>query len=530
MCDNEIIERMYEAFYGLDERPFSITPDPRFVFLSARHQDALAHLMYGIGTGGSGGFVQLTGEVGTGKTTLCRLMLEQVPEQTHIALILNPVLEPHELLRAICREFEVPLEEGATGIEALGQGLNRRLLELHAAGARAVLIVDEAQNMSRETLEQVRLLTNLETATDKLLQIILLGQPELRELLSRPSLRQLAQRITARYHLAPLGREETAVYVRHRMQVAGAQQCPFTDAALRLMFRVSGGVPRLINVIADRALMAGYARETMCIGPALVRSAAAEVVVDSGQHGAGRRWTAALALLAVAAVLTISAAAVWSFGNLSEDSAPETQPLWQPLLGEALSTPVWNEAASLFAGVSSIELEEACREGSGSGLACRPLRGNWSMLRRIGRPVMLALEGDEARALLVVAVTDDEAVVRHRGQEFRVPLDVLERQWLGDFRLAWPDSGEVYERGDRSELVRSLKQLAASAVVQPWDGPVDAEYSTEFSQWVRGFQRRHGLLDDGLSGPVTRLFLRVMSAEEKRDPAGRIIDADTGDG
>ena len=201
---------MYEQFYGLEERPFSITPDPRFVFLSPRHEDALAHLLYGVGRGGSGGFVQLTGEVGTGKTTLCRLMLEQVPENTRVALILNPMLEPVELLRAICRELGVEPPPADAGQEALGQCLNERLLEIHAAGERAVLIVDEAQNMSRETLEQVRLLTNLETETDKLLQIILLGQPELRELLSRPSLRQLAQRITARYHLAPLGADETA--------------------------------------------------------------------------------------------------------------------------------------------------------------------------------------------------------------------------------------------------------------------------------------------------------------------------------
>ncbi|MDX1625606.1 MAG: AAA family ATPase, partial [Wenzhouxiangellaceae bacterium] len=270
---------MYEQFYGLSERPFSITPDPRFVFLSPRHEDALAHLLYGIGRGGSGGFVQLTGEVGTGKTTLCRLLLDRVPERTRIALVLNPMLEPRELLRAVCRELEVDMDDSDGSLEDLGQRLNRRLLDIHAAGERAVLIIDEAQNMSRETLEQVRLLTNLETSTDKLLQIILLGQPELRELLARPSLRQLAQRITARYHLTPLAPAETAEYVRHRIAVAGAPRCPFTAAALRTLHHVSGGVPRLINIVADRALMAGYARETAQIHPALVRQAAAEVVV-----------------------------------------------------------------------------------------------------------------------------------------------------------------------------------------------------------------------------------------------------------
>lgn len=518
---------MYESFYGLEERPFSITPDPRFVFLSERHQDALAHLLYGIGTGGSGGFVQLTGEVGTGKTTLCRLMLEQVPENTHIALILNPVLQPHELLRAICREFEVEVSDDEVGLESLGQRLNRRLLDIHAAGERAVLIVDEAQNMSRETLEQVRLLTNLETATDKLLQIILLGQPELRELLARPSLRQLAQRITARYHLAPLGKQETAVYVRHRLRVAGAEHCAFTDKALRALYRLSSGVPRLINIIADRSLMAGYAREVERIGPALVQSAAAEVVVDGDRRSGRRGWTAALAVSAVAALVFISGFVIWSLGRVPEQKTPEPQPTWKPLLEETASTPVWEEAASMFGGIDADELAEICGSGTGEGLACQRLRGNWSLLRRLNRPVMLGLDGADGAdgaAMLVVDIGIADAVIRHRGQDFRVPIEVLDERWLGDFKLAWPDSGEIFERGERASEVRVLKQLAAAAVAQPWQGPIDDEYSAEFSSWVRSFQRRNGLLDDGLAGPITRLFLRVMSTTSD---VSRDVDAST---
>ena len=214
---------MYLEFYGLKEAPFSITPDPRYVFLSERHRDALAHLLYGIGKGGSGGFVQLTGEVGTGKTTICRLLLEQLPENTRVALVLNPKLSPIELLETIGEELKLDISAVKGSLKGLVDTLNTYLLDAYAQGLRVVLIIDEAQNLSAEALEQVRLLTNLETPTQKLLQIILLGQPELRDELNKPELRQLAQRITARYHLTPLDRDEAEAYVRHRLAVAGSR-------------------------------------------------------------------------------------------------------------------------------------------------------------------------------------------------------------------------------------------------------------------------------------------------------------------
>ncbi|HEY5775908.1 MAG TPA: AAA family ATPase, partial [Xanthomonadales bacterium] len=195
--------------------------------MSPRHRDALAHLLYGIGKGGSGGFVQLTGEVGTGKTTLCRCLLEQVPEGTRIALLLNPLVTPRELLAAISQELGIDIRKSIDSTRLLVDGLNQFLLAAHERGERVVVVIDEAQNLSPEALEQVRLLTNLETSKEKLLQIVLLGQPELRDLLQRRALRQLAQRITARYHLSPLGPQETHSYIGHRMQVAGAQRNPF---------------------------------------------------------------------------------------------------------------------------------------------------------------------------------------------------------------------------------------------------------------------------------------------------------------
>lgn len=511
---------MYERFYGLEERPFSITPDPRFVFLSQRHEDALAHLLYGVGRGGSGGFVQLTGEVGTGKTTLCRLMLDQVPEHTRIALILNPMLEPRELLRAICRELGAEVPDADAGLEVLGQCLNERLLEIHAAGERAVLIIDEAQNTSRETLEQVRLLTNLETETDKLLQIILLGQPELRELLSRPSLRQLAQRITARYHLAPLGAAETAEYVRHRIRVAGGARCPFTAAALRTLHRVSGGVPRLINIIADRSLMAGYARESDRVTPALVRKAASEVVVGD-ESGIGRRSSAVIGALAVVLVLSVAAASIWSLRSVPEPDQDEGVPVWRELLVEADADGAWREVAALYPGIGPDLPVRACSEGTVDGMACQRMRGNWSLLRRLGRPVVLRLDQPVGTLVFVADVGRSDLVLRQSGQDVQVPIADIDGQWLGDFYVVWPDDGTVWQVGDADPAVARLKQQAADVQERPWTGAIDDRYSEAFASWIRGFQRSNGLREDGMAGPVTRLFVSTFAQPPTSTGSGR---------
>src|SRR5262245_22847057 len=267
---------MYTSFFGLSEKPFAITPDPRYLFMSERHAEALAHLLYGINE--AGGFIQLTGEVGTGKTTVVRSLLERMPGHADVAVILNPQLTPLQFVLTICEELGIFMrDEDSASIKDLVDILNRRLLESHARGRRVVVIVDEAQNLAPETLEQVRLLTNLETPSQKLLQIILIGQPELREVLSRVELAQLAQRITGRYHLDPLSKSETASYVNHRLRVAGANGEVFTSAALREVYRLSNGIPRIINVICDRALLGAFTREQHHIGPPLVRAAASEV-------------------------------------------------------------------------------------------------------------------------------------------------------------------------------------------------------------------------------------------------------------
>jgi len=244
---------MYKEYFGLEEMPFSIAPDPRYLYMSDQHREALAHLLYGFNS--DGGFVLLTGNVGTGKTTICRCLLEQIPEKTAIAFIINPKLTVDELLAVICDEFGIKYPAGNKSIKLFIDNINTYLLEAHAIGHRAVLIIDEAQNLSADVLEQLRLLTNLETNQVKLLQIILMGQPELRDKLSRPDLLQLSQRIIARYHLGALSKKEVAAYVSHRLTVAGVKDRIFSDAAIAELYKLSGGVPRLINVLCDRALL-----------------------------------------------------------------------------------------------------------------------------------------------------------------------------------------------------------------------------------------------------------------------------------
>ncbi|MFP4276225.1 MAG: AAA family ATPase [Wenzhouxiangella sp.] len=506
---------MYEPFYGLDERPFALTPNPRFVFLSQRHQDALAHLLYGVGTGGSGGFVQLTGEVGTGKTTLCRLVLEKVPDNTRVALILNPMLTPPELLRAICAELRIDPGGAGDSVQQLLDHLYRYLLERHAAGERVVLIVDEAQNMSREGLEQIRLLTNLETATDKLLQILLLGQPELRELLDRPELRQLAQRITARYHLDPLNLEETAAYVRHRLNVAGAVRCPFDARALRALYEVSGGVPRLINIIADRALLAGFAREHEHIDAGLVRSAAREVSGTEDEQAGGGWLRGAVASLAVLAVLAIGG---WLGWTLNRQPAAEqvalAQPAWQVMLADSSPASAAMEAAAAWPTLDQQAIEAACASSEPvvDGVGCVSLRGNWAYIGQIGLPVILRLldgTGQRERQVLLTGLVTDQVLLRHHGQELRVPSRQLDRWWLGDFNVVWPDTGGVLRPGETGPDVAQMKALAARLEAGSWTGPVDEIYDDSFTRWVESFQRRNRLRDDGMIGPVTRLFLKA---------------------
>jgi general secretion pathway protein A len=297
---------MYNNYFGLTEAPFSIAPDPRFLYMSEQHREALAHLLFGVTS--NGGFVLLTGEVGTGKTTVLRCLLEQLPEQTEVAFILNPKYSVTGLLSAICDDLGIdynPSSEMKDYVDAL----NEHLLENHRNNLQTVLIIDEAQNLSTDVLETIRLLTNLETNTRKLLQVILIGQPELLAMLERPELRQMNQRITARYHLRALRQEELADYIAHRLSVAGVECQLFPKATIKYLYRLTEGVPRLVNIVCDRALLGTYVERENQVCNRTISNAASEVFGGKARLAASKRLLSGYgAVIGVLLALIVAAA------------------------------------------------------------------------------------------------------------------------------------------------------------------------------------------------------------------------------
>jgi general secretion pathway protein A len=529
---------MYLKFFGLNEKPFAITPDPRYLYLSERHAEALAHLLYGINE--SGGFVQLTGEVGTGKTTIVRSLLAQAPKDAEIALILNPRMTAPEFLLTICEELglEVPAASG-TSLKDLVDILSRHLLAAHAAGRRVVLVVDEAQNLSPEVLEQVRLLTNIETNTQKLLQIILIGQPELRELLARNELRQLAQRITGRYHLDPLSREETTAYVRHRLRVAGATTDILSPWALREVFRLSRGVPRVINVLSDRALLGAYSLDRHRVTGALVRRAAAEVF----GRGFGAYWLPWAAAAAVAAVLAVIAASLWALGPWSPlthaatagarvpgsvavaaaapaaTATPPPPTLAQLLSAHTAQTDTDGAFGKLFElwGVKyQTDGTDPCTQALHVHLECLAARGSFGQLRLYNHPAILMLSDPSGSSHQVVLTgLDDEHARLDLGGPHSVGLGELSHFWLGDFVMLWrPASSPVkaLSAGMRGADVRWLRQsLERLAHLEP-SAPASDVFDAELTGLVREFQRQHQLSVDGIAGRETQIALAAAVA------------------
>src|SRR5881394_1047933 len=502
---------MYLSFFGLNEKPFSITPDPRYLFLSERHAEALAHLVYGINE--AGGFIQLTGEVGTGKTTVVRSLLAQAPKHAEIALILNPRMTPAEFLLAICEELGLTVAAGSErSLKDLVDLLSRHLLAAHAQGKRIVLVVDEAQNLAPEVLEQVRLLTNLETETQKLLQIILIGQPELRDLLGRVELRQLAQRITGRYHLDPLSGNEAAAYVRHRLRVAGATREVFTHGALREIQRLSGGVPRLINIISDRALLGAFTEDRHVVGASVVRRAAGEVFGKSIQP----RWLPWLAGAAAAAVAVaigvlfvprlLAPPAAAPLAAAAPPASPVTPPPAAPnldrLLGQyASETDPDNAFNKLFA---LWELRyvaghiDPCTQAQQSGLECLTQRGSLAQLRLFNRPAVLNVidSSGHAHQLVLAGLDGEHAQIDLGGAQREIGIGDLSRSWFGDYVLLWkPAAGgsEPLALGARDARVKWLRESLRRVNGLPADEPASDRYDSALVTLVEDFQRKNRL-------------------------------------
>jgi len=528
---------MYLKHFGFSEPPFSIAPDPRYLFLSDRYREALAHLLFGVRT--EGGFVLLTGDVGAGKTTLCRALLQKIPPDCDLAFIFNPKLTALELLSTICDELHIDIPGSTPSVKRLVDLINLRLLKANAAGRRTVLVIDEAQNLSDDVLEQVRLLTNLETNQRKLLQIILLAQPELRQRLRQHGMRQLAQRIVARYHLAHLSRAEVAGYVSHRLAVAGVQRPLFPPRVLGRLYRLSRGVPRLINVICDRALLGAYVQGRNDVNLATLNKAAREVYGAEPReavHFAGAGWAlAALALLLV--VGGIAAAFYGSRGGTPAPAgeataaapavaaAPPPPPAPEPakLAWAEGREPAVSEAsalASLFrlwgTTAASSGLRDACNAAVAEGLRCLEGRGSFQDLARINVPALLRLrqQGGPDFFATLAAINDGEAVVLVGGEARRVPVAALEAQWAGEFAFLWrgppgpPRELRLNTRGaDVAWLARRLDQVEGreSRV------PEDALFDLALQRRLMMFQSAQGLEPDGRAGPRTLARLSALT-------------------
>lgn len=570
---------MYYEFFGFREPPFSIAPDPRYLYLSERHKEALAHLMYGVQ--GQGGFIVITGEVGTGKTTVCRCFIENVPDNVDIALVLNPRLSARELLSSICDELGIRHPSGST-IKRLIDLINHHLLEAHANGRHQVLIIDEAQNLSADVLEQLRLLTNLETAEKKLLQIVLLGQPELQEILDTSQLRQLSQRITARYHLDAISRDELPAYLRYRLSVAGQRSEFFTPSTLSLLYRLSGGIPRVINLICDRALLGAYSEGTHEVSKQNISQAAKEVLGKRRhKRNAGYLRMASLAAALLAAVVftwavvekvgSDNTVAVASEEKIPEASAsppdtpasvteskqtenPETpvladegQPaageqqaatdtssvVEQPFVGgpevvpaEAQVPPNWlavleepgkdqtQAYRSLFARWG-FEYEPgnypyACDFAETVGLRCLHRQGNWRSIEQLNRPVILRLFDDQGnnRYATLVTLENGIASLLLGDERLELPLEAVDRYWLGDYSLVWrlpPYQSALVPAGEAvgQEAWLSAKLMELITTLESNVSRQDELIAAPLEVQIQWYQSRNGLIPDGIAGAKT---------------------------
>lgn len=537
---------MYHQYFGLSESPFSISVNPRYLFMSPRHRDALAHLLYGVGSGG--GFILLTGEVGTGKTTINRCLLEQLPDTTDLAIVLNPALSATELLATVCDEFGIDYPKGTGSLKVFTDALHTFLLANHAAGRKTVLMIDEAQHLDFDVLEQIRLLTNLETNEQKLLQIILIGQPELSEKLARSELRQLNQRITARYDLQPLSEAETQAYVHHRLQVAGLPpgQRLFSDSVIREVHRLSSGIPRRINVLCERILLGAYGQQSQTISKALVRSAAREVFGTETTATPGNKLALAVSAVGMVFVMMAVGFAAVRLSPPEWLGSPTQEPDVKGREAVSIAVGQADVAATLNipSGQSGQDIEPSyllapslaeqwfwrlhsdvipetgyCPQARANPWLCEPYAASvWEELARLKRPVILGVETPSRfqAAVIVVGFSGLEATVMTPGGLESVALAALARYWNGGYRFLWQPpkgwSGRLVE-GDESEVVAEVSGLFAEL-----DGQTRALsgglFSIQLAQRVRFFQERMGLDVTGIIDTPTLLALRYQLSRE----------------
>lgn len=561
---------MYNEYFGLRDAPFSIAPNPQFLYMSERHREALAHLLYGIKS--DGGFILLTGEVGTGKTTVCRCLLEQVPEDVDTAFVLNPKLTAAELLATVCDDLAIDYPPAAS-IKVLVDRLNAFLLDSFKQGRRTVLIIDEAQNLSIDVLEQLRLLTNLETNERKLLQIILLGQPELLEMLAKPELRQLAQRVTARFHLDALGRDEVSAYIQHRLDIAGSHGHLFQPGAVNRIYALSGGIPRLINLICDRALLGAWTQDKLQVDKQTVDQAAREIFgkVPATQ----KRRSLSLAMLAL---LAIASTGTWlAYSPIAQQSqstqqtgstspaqpakafteeattapktegnnelmattadaglksqttanadAPETagttakpDPAPQPdalidVAGDDSQRDAMSTLFKVWGAPVAFDGASPCAQAPRVGLACLSALGSLRDMRELDRPAMVRLNIAGIENYVVVRRIDDAnvSIQSSQGRYLLTRKDFI-HTWNGEFLVLWqpPPDFRVIKQGDKGVTVDLLANKLAKIEGETTEAAVGITFDKSLTDKLKRFQITAGLKPDGIAGQNTWIHINTL--------------------
>ncbi len=557
---------MYNDYFGFKEAPFSIAPDPRYLFMTPQHREALAHLVYGLNS--EGGCLLLTGEVGTGKTTVCRCLLNQIPDNANIALVLNPKVTANELLATICDELKIAHDDSDT-IKTHVDLINSHLIESHGRGEKNVLIIDEAQNLDKPVLEQLRLLTNLETDKQKLLQIIILGQPELIDILSTDEMRQLAQRITARFHLKPLSREDIKAYINHRLAVAGQNVQLFPEPTIKKLYQLSKGIPRLINILCDRALLGAYVQNKYSVDNATMEQAAKEVFGEiknvTHKKQGSFSWpvfagvTATLVIGALAFALyrssmqnTVERTAPRPATQLqqlvettAEDSTPEpvpvpaihpvvtaqnttspAEPVSSDEIARYIDTSNSDNKAAAYASLFRLwdhEYDEnrhlsACKHARLFGLSCLHKQGNLTSMRRLNRPAVVKLYNTDGRSAYALVTRLDEETVTLIADDRQLDIEAaqLDKHWLGEFTVLWknpPFYVKALAPGSNGPMVQWLDQQMVRLYGYNDTPTIHDTYDEELIDQVKKFQLSKGLVPDGVAGPLTFIHLNTELGE-----------------
>ncbi len=529
---------MYLEFYGFREKPFNLTPDPRFVFLSKNHREAFAHLLYGIQN--RVGFIALTGEVGTGKTTVLRSLFNQLdPDHHRTALIFNPCLSPPELLQNINREFGIPNYPFSTS--SLLDNLNMFLLQQNVDGRTVVLVIDEAQDLEPAVLEQIRLISNLETDREKLIQIVLSGQPEFAQILKKKEMRQLSQRISVQYHLAPMDFQDTVDYLNHRIQVAGGRGGTiFSPAAIKRVYRFSRGLPRRTNVVCDRALLAGYAKNKAVLNSRIVSAGIRDMKRNMASETRSRRFLLIPALVFMLCLMTVG---IYFLGHekmgwfqappkvQAKEERSQTFPIpagEKPLQslsdelgkvseGESLRR-AFNTVAEYWhappvgEGEAVTPLSEMSKAALDRELRLCKFSGNLGALLRMGSPAMLEMttpgKGEKRFLAVLGTVKDDLLVSLSSGGEKTVSFSEMEKFWSGQGVLLWKDPLNILDKvwpGSKGPAVRSLQKLLKDAGV--YERTPNGNYDSDTVASIKEFQAAMGIQQDGIAGSQTLLLL-----------------------